>query len=905
MVKDRRHYYSIMMVLILLLIPVLMYAKYYISGQTLGGADFFQYFATKKYMGECILNGKYSQWNQYLQGGMPQAGVCDFYLIGTLLSLLPFKEYIYIYYIVHLFLAGLFFYLYLRECGCSCLPSYVMAVVFECSIQINGMRKGHPTIVAAICLFPLVMYCVRKFLNGTNPKWLYLSAVSAGVLSTAGIQMGIYADIILAVYLLFMGIKNRYPIGYIIKQGAFWILFYIGSFAYMLLPTLHMMREYSANGASDTAFETFCSWSIHPVKILQMVYPKIFGEIYQAFGNMYSSEMDIEIYLGIFILLLAVGISAVRFHSVSVKIDVLCALAAFGYAMVAHIPFVNQMVYHLPVLGGFRCPARILYLFYFFVLSLAGKGLHSLCTVGEHDLNINCIRKMALALWKVTIVLFITAVFVISILEKPGDRVADCYQIKEILTVPFLVLSGIIAFTLLYQRKMKGLGQGWGKKAVCIVVLGITLTEVLPYSMVTNAMDLGQLELQDGFVQKLCEGVGDYKVWDAFEGIDGAHQSLVAQNKGMINKIPSINAYTAFNNPLLCRYLKNLGEEVEDFPFNYSGLMTGSLNAFNNVVFQNGLLSMLGVKYLIDSSKVIEDTDGRTYDISKPGESLVSQEDITINTDGGIVGVYEIMGGIEADAAYNIEFRLDEIDKNKISFLAVDLYGGEHYDQARQEVQFDPAQDGDVYRACIYSGKTDSATQEVVMRFLVCADGESVDIDQCRVSSVSTEEAYVLFGSDSNGTRVYENKNANPILYFPDRLEKISDLEDIYVNSVFYDLGNAAYTDRESCILGNGDKKIDNISFTGECLRADIYTGENSYLCFSQSYSKDWKVRIDGTEQDVDLVNGLIMGIPVPAGSHSIEFQYNDRSYFFGNIISGITFITLVFLWKKSARKIN
>lgn len=55
-------------------------------------------------------------------------------------------------------------------------------------------------------------------------------------------------------------------------------------------------------GSSQTTYDTFRSYSLHPVKLIQMIYPEFFGEKYQAMGANYSSEMDIELYLGIFVL---------------------------------------------------------------------------------------------------------------------------------------------------------------------------------------------------------------------------------------------------------------------------------------------------------------------------------------------------------------------------------------------------------------------------------------------------------------------------------------------------------------------------------------------------------------------------------------------------------------------------
>ena len=46
-------------------------------------------------------------------------------------------------------------------------------------------------------------------------------------------------------------------------------------------------------------------------------------------------------------------------------------------------------------------------------------------------------------------------------------------------------------------------------------------------------------------------------------------------------------------------------------------------------------------------------------------------------------------------------------------------------------------------------------------------------------------------------------------------------------------------------------------------------------------------------EQKVDMVNGLIMGIEIPEGKHTVVFTYRDRSYEAGAAVTGVTVIVL------------
>lgn len=54
-------------------------------------------------------------------------------------------------------------------------------------------------------------------------------------------------------------------------------------------------------------------------------------------------------------------------------------------------------------------------------------------------------------------------------------------------------------------------------------------------------------------MEKIQENIGQYKIFDAFGNVGGSHMSIISQNRNAIRKIASLNAYTAYNNPLLCK----------------------------------------------------------------------------------------------------------------------------------------------------------------------------------------------------------------------------------------------------------------------------------------------------------------------------------------------------------------
>lgn len=748
---------------IFICIPVLMYLKQYLLGNIPGDADMIQFFSAQKSFASDLLRGSFVQWNKYIAGGMPQAGSVSFYSVALLLSFLPLKEFIYAYLCLHLFIGSFFFYKYLRECDCSYEVALVFGIIYECSIQINGLRKSHPTVIAAICLLPVIMYFVCKFFKTKKSKWLYLSALMAGIQFTIGTQYSIYADIFLFIYIVAKGIQDKFSIKEMIGKGIAWIFIYIGVSAYAIFPSLALMREYSEFGSSSTSYDTFATGSMHPVKILQMFLPYSFREIYQSYGINNSSEMDVEIYLGTIILVLLVYTIWKRYKTA--VIELICMAGAFAYAGIAHLPIVNKLVHKIPVLGGFRCSGRMLFVFVFMGLTLAAKTLSEVLDkqkTSDRKQAFSDMYKIILILLKIVTVAMITFLICGSYFNVQEDNIALAKRVFG--KTFFVLLICIVAYNIILKYKYK-------KSFVLCMVLLITLFEVLPFSLITTPTSYEDALVKEDIVQSLSGQIGEYKIWDAFNSVDGGHQSIISQNRSAILKLPSINSYTAYNNPNLCRYLKNLGAGIVNIPFNFSGLNTGSVYAREILVNENDLLSMLGVRYIIDSSGLIEE-----------------------NLEDGVIG----------------------------------------------------------------------------------------------------ESEYIYFGSDKNGTKIYENVNACDILFTPKEIHGVDNFEELYKNKQNYDLVKTAYIDKPCEDRQFIPVEISEKKFEGDILTAEVYAKEDSFLCFSQNYSKKWKAYVDGQEVEIAFVDGVIMGINLESGHHIIQFVYFDNIYIIGGIVSLITILSLV-----------
>lgn len=772
--KNKKIIQNLFAINIMIIIPFIMYIKYYLNNQSLGDADFYQYFSGQKHMVNCILNRDY-QWNKYLAAGVPSNAYASLYSLSLLFALLPMKEFIYSFYFFHLIIGAIGIYFFIKECDLSWITAFIYSIIFECSIHINGYRKGHMVLIPAICLFPYVVLFAKKYLKTEKKIWLIVSAFFAGIQTTSALQYGAYADVVLLIYLVIGGVQKKIPAKELFKNAIHWMLVYICTMSYSIIPTFSLIHEYSTFGSSSTTYDTFASYSIHPIKIFQMIYPKFFSNKFQAFGYMNSSEFDIELYLGIIVLSLSIFALFYIKKNFDILLSFICCCIAFLYASCAHIPVLNKLIFKIPVLGGFRCSGRMLYIFIFFMFILSAYGFEYIIKdqlLYSHDF-INKSIKFYFVLMITTIAFCGFGSFFVS--WNVSDNQEQLFMtIMSIFKTPFYLSLLMIILLFVYGKIIQKKKTQNIKYIFAVLVLCITLFETRPYAKGTNNSDLSVFTVQNEAMIDMDLQSPYYRIWDCFANVDGSHQSLISQNKNQNNNIMAINAYIAFNNPMLCKYFNNLGMGIDYVPFNFTGLMTGSLDAKNIVINKNNLLSMLSVKYIIDSSNIIENE--------------------CIN-----------------DASYNLVY--------------------------------------------------------------------------------------------DDGIKIYENINALSVFYSVVKTEHIDSYTDLYTNTSNYDLIDTAYISDSVPKINTKIDSMDIIKYDNCYAKIYVETTNDSYLCFSETYSPNWSVYIDGKKKEVNIVNGLIMGCYVPSGSHLIEFKYYDQSYVIGLIVSALSLLYVICSLIKHYRK--
>lgn len=880
-----------------------LYVKYFSRDLLVISGDGIAYSSFMIYMKRALSDGSFPLWNKYLAGGMPNIGHPDsrvLYLPTILLSWLPMKEFIYVFYALHLSVGAVFTYKYLREIKCDRPASVCISLLYMLSIHLGGYRKGHITIISCIVYLPIVLFYIERYFRTKNLKFLVLSsAVMALQFYNAFLQDVVYMDLFLAVYLIAYGIAHRIKLKTMLKHGAIWILSYAGLIMAQAIPMAQMLIEYGKHGVSGMDYGTFLSYSIHPIKLLQVIYPEIFGDPYQAFGIMYSSEMDIEIFLG-FMVALMVLFAVIRIRNIRIYISFAFMVVTLCYAMMAHIPWLANIIYRIPLINNFRVPSRILFISIFLAYTIAAVALCEL----KHPDNSRQFSKLSIKVIIADIFIIVSAgIAAIMINTQNGFDKAQISSLYDnfknaYLKQTFIMICGTVLIYIIHRYTQKN-----GKKAyilMCMLVAATTLIQTLPYTLVSAPASLSLLSNDDPVSKILLDDLEEYKVWDAFQSINGAHMSPIALDLGMVKEIPSINAYVSLNNPLLYRMLS---QEAKT-PLNFSGLLTGSLSADKNLKLQNDLLSMLGIKYIIDSSDLVG--DGNTISAGQDIQIIYESDEFIIQNMGGDLFLYYEVFDLKPDMLYRIDI---SVQSNTQQYFYFDIYGGELYDSQAQQVDFISGPEKKHYTKYIYSG--DISAYDIFYWRLVAQPTDDIIIKDFRfteVESMINKSTYIPFYEDEQ-IKIFENTNVRDVLYIPGAVEGIDSDEDIYINQYAYDLDDISYIKGAMNKRLNPDKvKIQNIDFRYNNIKANVITQDDTFLNFSQCYYPGWRAYIDGNRTELYLVNGLIMGMNIPAGGHEIEFRYVPVGFYIGLCFTVATcaaiIIWFVFYKRKKERNI-
>jgi len=828
------------------------------------------------------------------------------YPIGLLFNFLPLSTlgFTYSYYAIHLAIGAFFFYLFLKEIGCHKIVAISTSLIYLLSVHMGGLRKSHIVIIVTIIYLPVILYFVERYFKTYSRKHLLSISIAMALQFYSGfIQNTVYTFVVVFFYALVLAIYKRKEL----KISKFFVdalslgVVFVGLSSAQLFPALHMQAVYVDWGSvSGSTLAFFQSWSTHFINLLSMLFPRFWGaNVHMPLWTFAYSEMDIELFLGLFVLSFVIyGAIQLRSH-IRIKLAIAIMVLTFIFSSHAQIPTLSRFLFMVPVIGDFRVPARILFVFIFFAYVIFALTLSEMAKKEAIRNNyLNFVKKYATALLGLIVVFTLPVLSNLALQENLNPGVSEAFShFRGAFFSAAVIALILLAASYLWpsvQCKIPPKFNGLFIGVTCVLIVISTVIETFAFSSQTHPQHIAPL-FEDEAVQTLQYHIGHDKVLVA-GSMSSVFGSILAVNSNVLVGIPTINTYQAFNNPNLFRsFSHNHPPQI-----NASGALIEIPNIEEIIVHRNDLLSMLGVRYIIDPDFQIPEA-GKTIVLGETQEPLYHVDTIRVVGMTNQTFVYSHPVIPTPNAYYWVTFDI-ETQSSPETFW-VDWYSTSPERPERQYVSpfiqtfsIEPGQSS--FGGFIYTGN-EVVDDLILFRIVTVPTSDMYITNLTIVEATAQENTYVPFLANEN-IRIFENTNAREILFTPQYTRIILDREDIFRNPYSYHLSNGSYIEGfRDMNLDGINTSIEVLSLANNSITANVTTDEPSFINFSQNYFPGWRAYVNGRRTEVHMVNALIMGIEIPAGQSMIEFKFTSPAFLAGGTITGLTLLAigLVIFW--------
>jgi hypothetical protein len=417
------------------LLTLFLFREFIISNGMLFGTDVVAlgYFARHFYVEAVRSLNTFPQWNPYIFGGLPFVDAMHgdiFYPTTVLKFVMPVHRGMGWKLVLHVFLAGVFTYGWLRHLKISRpIATWGGVAYMLAPVMVSLVYPGHDGKLFVTALTPLALWVTdRAITRGGARRFATLALVVALLVFTAHMQLAYYATwavLALAVFRLVQARREGQPAVSLARRFAVFALAgLVGGLAIgavQLWTPLRYLTTYSQRvgktieAEAETAYARATSWSLHPEEAFSLVVPEFIGAnlqtaegLVQTYWGRNPFKLNHE-YGGLIPLLLVPLAFITRRRRGEVWLFTGIGVVSLVYALGATTPLFRLFYWLVPGVKLFRAPSSIMFLFAIAVITAAALGLEGVRQrEGDKDWG-DISRKVTLYLWAGTGVFLLLA----------------------------------------------------------------------------------------------------------------------------------------------------------------------------------------------------------------------------------------------------------------------------------------------------------------------------------------------------------------------------------------------------------------------------------------------------------------------------------------------------------------
>ncbi len=485
-------------IVVLLLLPFVFYWKYLTGSPMLYGTDWLGAgsLVMRDFMARFIqTHGTIACWMPAMLCGQPTGAAffADMFYPTSLFRLFIPVQVVWTWtFVVHIFLAGLGTYLFLKELKVAVLPAALGGIGYAIAGSLISLTfAGHDGRLIGSALMPMALFFLHRGM--TRRRFFYFPLVGLVIalqLLSGHLQKVYYTGLILTAYFLFMLIwtaRRERSAGLVVRFCAY---FLIGLGLGLAISAVQYLPIYGnlpyASRGSERGYAYAASWSMPVIETFDLLTPRFSGGLADYWSrNAFKLHSE---YLGIIPLLFACVAVFRRWKERNTKFFTFSFLGALLMAWGGNTPFYYIPYYLLPGLSKFRGPAMIFFLAAFSLVALAGLGLDHLLRGLKED-EARKTTRTVLAGAAVPLVLLILLVALkgpmLSVLRSTTIPTPEKLAALEanypnmvggLLIATAVAALGLLLVRLLLDRKLKPVAFSAGLAVLMVLDIGISLS---------------------------------------------------------------------------------------------------------------------------------------------------------------------------------------------------------------------------------------------------------------------------------------------------------------------------------------------------------------------------------------------------------------------------------------------